>query len=103
MGIQLLPCAWAFFVIPTEFWSLTITERPGRRQRSLNNFIVAEVHSQQFCKTCGKLTLHTRPGTNNLVHALVTLFLCGLWLPVWIVVGIVNASHRPHCTQCGGK
>jgi hypothetical protein len=64
---------------------------------------MAEVQSQKFCRTCGKLTLHTRPGTNNLLHALVSLFLCGAWIPVWIIVGIVNVSRSPRCAQCGGQ
>jgi hypothetical protein len=36
-----------------------------------------------------------------LVHALVTIFLLGLWLPVWILVGLGNATEPYRCTVCG--
>lgn len=31
-------------------------------------------------------------GSDHTFHLLMTLFTCGLWLPVWIVMEIVSAS-----------
>ena len=28
--------------------------------------------------------------TNHALHAVITLFLCGLWAPVWIIVALCN-------------
>lgn len=30
--------------------------------------------------------------TNHLLHLLVTMFTCGLWFPVWMIVWFVNAG-----------
>ncbi len=57
--------------------------------------------AQFFCVGCQQNRLFTRQGTNHIVHALVSLFLCGLWIPVWIIVTL-NASTAPYfCSQCG--
>lgn len=31
-------------------------------------------------------------GTNNALHAVLTLFTCGLWLPIWILIAIFSGS-----------
>ncbi len=57
--------------------------------------------AQFFCVGCQQNRLFTRQGSNNLVHALVSLFLCGLWIPVWILASM-NAANAPYfCSQCG--
>lgn len=50
------------------------------------------------CAQCGRLSLHARSCPNHVVHALVSLFLCGLWVPVWVL-----ASRRDawRCQTCG--
>jgi hypothetical protein len=40
---------------------------------------------------------------SHLGHALVSLFLCGLWIPVWILAAASNASEPYRCSQCGSK
>ena len=61
-----------------------------------------ELRTQKFCTTCNGPRLFIKPGTNHLVHALVSLFLCGLWIPVWIIATLGNNMARWRCTQCGG-
>lgn len=56
--------------------------------------------SSRWCPSCEDYVLARSVGPNHLVHALVTLFLCGLWLPVWIVVCMVT-DDRARCTRCG--
>lgn len=53
-----------------------------------------------LCQNCHQLRLHTRNVPNHLVHALVSLFLCGLWLPIWIIVAIVSTEPF-RCNMCG--
>lgn len=55
--------------------------------------------TQLPCPTCGGPVLARRRGCNHLVHALVTLFLCGLWAPVWLIAATSLGPYR--CTKCG--
>lgn len=57
--------------------------------------------SQKQCAHCQQYTLHGRPGTNHLVHALMTLFLCGMWLPIWFLSCCKIGGWR--CQACGYK
>src|SRR5215213_8655634 len=53
------------------------------------------------CPQCQQQRLFTRQGTNHVIHLLVTLFLCGLWIPIWILIAI-DAGNKPFfCSQCG--
>jgi len=55
----------------------------------------------RFCSNCHLDRLHARPGTNHLLHCIITLFLCGCWLPVWILSSIKIGGWR--CQTCGSK
>jgi len=36
------------------------------------------------------------PGqTNHVLHLLLTVFTCGLWAPMWLIVTIVNSYRKP--------
>jgi hypothetical protein len=34
------------------------------------------------------------PKTNHIFHLLMSLVTAGLWIPVWIIVGIANSTRR---------
>lgn len=55
------------------------------------------------CRTCNarRLFVRTRHQTNHLVHALVTLFLCGFWLPIWIYLSCTEQADPWRCATCG--
>ena len=57
---------------------------------------------QGFCPTCNQRRMYAKPGINHVVHALVSVFTCGLWLLVWIIVIIANSSKSYRCQSCGG-
>lgn len=62
--------------------------------------------TQSYCVRCKKYTLHTRSPVDvpHIFHLLMTVFLCGLWFPVWILHIIITAlaEEEPYrCTQCG--
>jgi DNA-directed RNA polymerase subunit RPC12/RpoP len=56
-------------------------------------------YNSRFCPHCEQQRLFVRNGVNHLVHAIVTLLLCGLWLPIWIIAML---SEDPWCCSvCG--
>jgi hypothetical protein len=53
-----------------------------------------------FCPTCQQMRLFVAPTMNHVPHILASVFLCGLWLPVWIVTAMTdNPVYR--CQSCG--
>lgn len=55
--------------------------------------------TSKFCPVCQKPTLWARPTTNHVLHLLIFLFFCGLWLPVWIMASMRIGGWR--CQTCG--
>lgn len=41
--------------------------------------------------------------TNHTFHLLLTVFTCGLWLPVWLIVWAVNAGRRKRVLTYGAS
>lgn len=57
--------------------------------------------SSFFCPVCQQQRLFTRQkGVNHILHLLFTLFSCGLWAFVWLIL-TVSDNPRYHCSQCG--
>lgn len=59
------------------------------------------VETPGYCHSCRRHVLARRHGCDHLVHAIVTLFLCGMWLPAWLVCGLYAATVPYHCPRCG--
>lgn len=59
-------------------------------------------HSQGWCASCKRSVMAARPEVNHVLHLLLTLFLCGLWAPVWLIMALVGATQPWHCPLCGG-
>jgi hypothetical protein len=53
----------------------------------------------RFCSQCQKQTLWARPGTNHLLHLLMSILTCGLWLPIWIWASVRIGGWK--CQSCG--
>lgn len=57
------------------------------------------------CNRCGKQTLHQRSvnEVNHILHLLLSLFCCGWWIPIWILLIILNGFEHSAflCTICG--
>ncbi len=53
----------------------------------------------RWCDNCGRTVLAERQGPRNLLHTLLTLVTCFLWLPVWVWVSTVSPTYR--CQRCG--
>lgn len=59
-------------------------------------------HSQGYCRHCRRTVMAQRDGVNHILHLLLSLFLCGLWIPVWIFIIIFAANAAWFCPVCGG-
>lgn len=53
------------------------------------------------CKVCREPTLHLDQTPDHLLHLLLTLLTCSLWLFVWVASCVVK--NRPQCTRCGAS
>jgi hypothetical protein len=52
-----------------------------------------------YCGRCKEPVLVRRRGANHILHLLLTICTAGLWLIVWLGVGIRFGGWR--CTRCG--
>lgn len=57
--------------------------------------------TSKWCKRCARNVLATRPGTNHILHLLLSLVTCGLWLIIWILASVRIGGWR--CQTCGKK
>ncbi len=56
---------------------------------------------QTYCPNCGAIVLGRRETPNHVIHLLITLFTCGLWVIPWGLLAW-GASNRPFlCPACG--
>jgi hypothetical protein len=53
-----------------------------------------------YCTTCHKQVRAERPGTNHVLHLLLSIFTFGLWLICWIMACIKFGGWQ--CPNCGG-
>lgn len=55
--------------------------------------------TSKYCDYCGKQVLARRPGTNHILHLLLTLVTAGFWLIIWILISVKIGGWR--CSVCG--
>ena len=60
---------------------------------------MAEEKESGYCAKCNKRVMVARPGTNHILHLLLTILTVGLWLIVWIGCAIKVGGWR--CSVCG--
>ncbi len=51
------------------------------------------------CDICNEVTMHIQQTPNHILHLLLSLVTCGLWLIVWIIIGC--CTEAPVCSKCG--
>lgn len=54
-----------------------------------------------FCKACNRQVVVRSQGTNHVLHLLLTLATCGLWIIPWALFSIKIGGWR--CSICGVK
>lgn len=60
---------------------------------------MGQISGSGFCEHCNAHVMTTKNRPNHAAHILATVFLCGLWLPVWIFITLVPQPAR--CNRCG--
>lgn len=55
------------------------------------------------CAKCDAIVPHNQPTPNHVVHALVSLFLIGLWIPIWIIIAMTANKAEATCVKCGSR
>jgi hypothetical protein len=74
----------------TQWTENRVPMRPQTRpQQSLQQPIVV---TQQVAPQTPPIVVYNN-GTNHGLHLVLTLLTCGLWLPVWIIIVIVNGGR----------
>lgn len=59
--------------------------------------------SSKWCGRCNMYMRAERRSVHHLVHLVVTVLLCGAWLPVWGLDVLLAACGRWRCGRCGRK
>lgn len=57
--------------------------------------------SSAYCNVCQRQSLFQKPRINHVLHLILSIVTFGLWLFVWLILGIINAGKEPRCTTCG--
>ena len=58
-------------------------------------------HTSGFCGHCQEKAVFNRNGANHILHGVLTLLSCGLWLPIWILSMVRFGGWW--CSRCGTK
>lgn len=58
---------------------------------------------QLQCAKCDAVMPHNQPTPNHVVHAIVSVFLIGLWIPVWIFIALGSGKDVATCVKCGNR
>lgn len=61
------------------------------------------VEQSGFCDYCKRPVLGRRDGVNHVLHAIISIFSCGLWLIVWLIFVLADSRNEYACPTCGGR
>jgi len=53
------------------------------------------------CEICNGSRVFVRPGTNHMLHLLLTILTAGFWLLIWIGCAVKFGGWK--CSECGTK
>lgn len=53
-----------------------------------------------YCKCCKGMRMHLQPSTSHVLHLLMSLLTLGIWIIVWALSAMANASQKT-CSVCG--
>ncbi len=54
-----------------------------------------------YCNVCHRQVLARAETPNHILHFLITIFTCGLWVIPWILLSLTSNNYR--CTNCGSN
>jgi len=56
--------------------------------------------SSFYCPQCQQQRLFGQETMSHTPHIIASIFLCGLWLPIWLILAATD--NKPwHCQFCG--
>lgn len=66
------------------------------RHDRLNQVVMYEIGTGHRIESQGDfyVVMVRGSGPNHVLHLLLTVFTLGLWLPVWVILGITQQPHR---------
>ena len=59
------------------------------------------IEASDFCDHCGRQVLVRKETPNHVLHLLLSLFCCGGWWIVWLILILASMSNDWYCTRCG--
>jgi hypothetical protein len=60
-----------------------------------------KAQERQWCPECRKYVLAVRPGTNRIIHLLLSVLTMGVWLIVWACTADLGTRKPCQCPVCG--
>ena len=57
--------------------------------------------TRKWCEDCGRHVKAEKQDVNHVLHLLMTLLTCGLWVVVWGLVILADVTGGWRCHQCG--
>jgi Protein of unknown function (DUF2510) len=86
-------------------WFPDPSGQPGQRyfdgQRWTQHFVPTPPPFVQAPAPAVAVAVSSGGGVNHALHAVLTFFTCGMWLPVWIIIAIFGNSSRSSVAVAG--
>lgn len=55
----------------------------------------------RYCRECGRRTLHAKSYFSGGWGCLLTIVTGGLFIPIWLIAGIIDHAKAWRCQVCG--
>lgn len=62
---------------------------------------MATRQARRYCYDCERKTLHAKETFGDGMGCLLTILTLGLFIPVWLLIGIIEAFKPFRCQRCG--
>jgi len=62
---------------------------------------MGQLQTSRKCGVCGRRTLHSRSCTSNLLCLLLSVLTLGIFVPVWLLLKVLEAFRPWRCQTCG--
>ena len=53
--------------------------------------------TQRYCLSCDRPVLAEKQRPNHILHLILSLLTCGLWVIVWLLLSLPSTPRCPHC------
>jgi hypothetical protein len=60
-------------------------------------------HVRRYCPADQQPVLAVKQTPNHILHLLLSVVTFGMWLPVWLVISLLNEFDPWLCPNCGSK